>query len=58
MPRGPACQGFPRPVDTGNAFRTFSGLVSVSAFWAERKIFQLRAWGVEVHTAALQGVSK
>lgn len=54
MPRERAWQGFPRSVGTRNAFKYFSVLVSVS--WAGRKIFQLRAWGVEVHTAALQSV--
>lgn len=43
-------------VTTRNAFRSFSVLVSVSASWDGRKIFQLRALGVEVHAAALQGV--
>lgn len=36
MPRGHACQGFPRSVGSRNAIRTFSVLVSMSASWAER----------------------
>lgn len=58
MPRKHAWQGFPRSVGSRNAFKSFSVLVSVSGSWAGRKIFQLRAWCLEVPTAALQGVLK
>lgn len=58
MPRKHAWQGFLRSVGTRNAFKSFSVLVSMSGSWAGRKIFHLRAWGLEFPTAALQGVLK